>query len=396
MATPEAVAANDVVAAAVARKPSVLILGPALDAMSGVSTHLRMLLGSPLAARFNLRHFQVGSEGRAEGFARRVARILGSPFALAAAVRAQHARVVHLNTSMNGAFCRDFVYAAVAKLCGARVLCQIHGGRLPHEVFRGSRTVQRALRRALKLPDALAVLAQIELEAYRKLVPNQKVVVAANAVEYPVDAAPARDRLGGKVDEPLELIFVGRLTREKGLYELLHGLVTLRARGTRAILLLAGSGPEESRLRRLAAELGLEKAVAFLGPIFGDEKARLLAAADIFVLPSYSEGLPFALLEAMAMGVPVVASDVGAIRDVVIDGVHGLLIAPRQTAAIADAIEKLAADRHRLARMGAACRARIVSGYSVEHLVRDFGGLYSTLCADTPQHPQIGTNRQVI
>ena len=180
------------------------------------------------------------------------------------------------------------------------------------------------------------------------------------------------------------------------MYELLHGLVTLRARGTRAILLLAGSGPEESRLRRLAAELGLEKAVAFLGPIFGAEKARLLAAADIFVLPSYSEGLPFALLEAMAMGVPVVASDVGAIRDVVIDGVHGLLIAPRQTAAIADAIEKLAADRHRLARMGAACRARIVSGYSVEHLVRDFGGLYSTLCADTPQRPQTGTNRQVI
>jgi glycosyltransferase involved in cell wall biosynthesis len=96
------------------------------------------------------------------------------------------------------------------------------------------------------------------------------------------------------------------------------------------------------------------------------------------------------------MGVPVVASDVGAIRDVVIDGVHGRLIAPRQSAAIADAIETLAADRHRLARMGAACRARIVSAYSVEHLVRDFDGLYSTLCADAPRRPRIGTKRQVI
>jgi len=221
------------------------------------------------------------------------------------------------------------------------------------------------------------------------------VVVAANAVEYPVDAAPGRD-IEGDGDEPLQLMFVGRLAREKGLYELLHALATLRARGTRAVLVVAGSGPEESGLRRLAAELGLARAVAFLGPLFGEEKARLLAAADMFVLPSYSEGLPYALLEAMAMGVPVVASDVGAIRDVVIDGVHGRLIAPRQSAAIADAIEKLAADRHRLARMGAACRARIVSAYSVERLVRDFDGLYSTLCADTPQRPRIGTKRQVI
>jgi glycosyltransferase involved in cell wall biosynthesis len=394
VATPEAITANGVVTAAT--KPSVLILGPALDAMSGVSTHLRMLLGSPLAARFDLRHFQVGSEGRSEGLARRVARMLGSPFALAAAVRAQRARVVHLNTSMNVAFCRDMLYAAVAKLCGARVLCQIHGGKLPHEVFAGSRTAQRALRRALKLPDALAVLARIELDAYRRFVPTQKVVVAANAVEYPLDAAPVRDRFRGEIDEPLELIYVGRLAREKGLYELLHALATLRARGTRAVLVVAGSGPEEPGLRRLAAELGLARAVAFLGPLFGAEKARLLAAADMFMLPSYSEGLPYALLEAMAMGVPVVASDVGAIRDVVIDGVHGRLIAPRQSAAIADAIETLAADRHRLARMGAACRARIVSAYSVEHLVRDFDGLYSTLCADAPRRPRIGTKRQVI
>jgi glycosyltransferase involved in cell wall biosynthesis len=394
VATPEAIVAGDSIAGA-AEKPSVLILGPALSAMSGVSTHLRMLLGSRLTESFALHHFQVGSEGRREGVAARLARIVSSPFALAAALRARRAALVHLNTSMNSALWRDLVYALVARACGARVLCQVHGGKLPQQVFPRSGLARRLLCRALAFPDALAVLARTELDAYRNFVPGQTVVVAANAVVC-APTAPPRSQPGAVLDRPLRLVFVGRLTREKGLRELLRALATARGRGTAAILTVAGTGADEPRLRLLATQLGLSGAVVFAGPVFGKDKMRLLRAADVFVLPSYSEGLPYALLEAMSFGVPVIATPVGAIRDVVVDGVHGLLVAPREARAVVAAIEQLAADRHQLAKMGAACRARIASAYSIEHLVHKFAGLYSALCADGHRRSSSGANRRIV
>lgn len=394
MATPEPIAAGDTLGGA-GGKPSVLILGPALGAMSGVSTHLRMLLASPLTESFALHHFQVGSEGRTEGIAARLARIVSSPFALAATLRALRTEVVHLNTSMNSALWRDLVYALVARACGARVLCQVHGGQLPHQVFPRSGVARRLLRRALALPDALAVLARTELDAYRSFVPGQTVVVAANAVDCPAAATRSPQPALAGIDRPLRLVFIGRLTREKGLHELLRGLAAVRDRGTKAVLAVAGSGAYEPRLRLLATQLRLSGAVVFLGPVFGKQKTRLLAAADVFVLPSYGEGLPYAMLEAMALGVPVIATPVGAIRDVVVDGVHGLLVAPREPRAIAQAIEKLAADRHRLAKMGAACRARIASAYSIEHLVRNFASLYSALCGDRRRSASAAKRRVV-
>src|SRR5262245_46575070 len=116
--------------------------------------HVNLLLSSPLAQEFTLAHFQVGSEGRSEGVFARVARLLVSPFRLAATILRRRAAIVHLNTSLNPrAYWRDLVYMLVARLCGASVLYQVHGGALPHEFFRGSGAFTAWLRMTLRLPD---------------------------------------------------------------------------------------------------------------------------------------------------------------------------------------------------------------------------------------------------
>ena len=100
----------------------VVLLGPSREAISGVTTHLNGLLGSRLVARFDLVHFQVGSEGRREGFFGRLARLAASPFLLAATLVRTGAELLHINTSLNRkAYWRDLGYLVVAKLCGARV-----------------------------------------------------------------------------------------------------------------------------------------------------------------------------------------------------------------------------------------------------------------------------------
>jgi glycosyltransferase involved in cell wall biosynthesis len=362
------------------KRSVVVVLGPHREAVSGVSTHLNLLLASRLAREFALVHFQVGSEGRAEGRVGRLVRLMASPVQLAIALLARRAAIVHLNTSLNArAYWRDLAYLLVAKACGSRVLYQVHGGALPQRFFGRSRILAACLRGVLQLPDVIVVLARVELEAYRAFVPRQQIVRLPNGIDcalYPKFQAVHRDP-----SLPLQLLYMGRLAREKGLYDVLEGLRIARAQGAQTRLVIAGSGPEEAALKRRVRQLGLASTVAFVGPMFGESKVKLLGESDAFFLTSYAEGLPYALLEGMAAGMPVIATPVGAIPDVVVDGVHGLLVPPRDPEAIARAVERLASDRAPFERMSAACRERIAAGYSIDRLAGRLSRLYSELCS---------------
>jgi glycosyltransferase involved in cell wall biosynthesis len=362
-------------------RPVVLILGPHRAAVSGVSTHLNLLIDSALGDDFDLVHFQVGSEGREEGALGKMLRLLVSPFALAAAIVFRHASIVHVNSSLNPrAYWRDLAYVFVAKALGARVLYQVHGGKLPRDFFAGSRMLTAFLRGTLRLPDLVVVLAQCELEAYREFLPGQEIVALPNGIDCrPFGAVPT---VRSSPTQPLKLVYVGRVAREKGLYETLQGMRLAHELGVDARLVIGGSGEEADRLKRYAHALGIGPRVIFAGPVFGADKVKLLAGADVMLLPSYSEGLPYALLEGMAAGIPVVATPVGAIPDVVADGIHGFLVPPRDGKAIAEALAILAGDRERLSWMSRACRRRIRAAFSIERLAAELSLHYAQLCGD--------------
>ena len=354
------------------RRPAVLLLGPSRDAISGVTTHVNSLLDSRLAGEFALEHFQVGSEGRAETAPARWLRLAVSPITLAAAVLRRGAAVVHLNTSLNArAWWRDLVYLLVAKACGARVVLQVHGGALDRFVYR--------LRAALRWPDAVVVLSKREQDSWRRHAPQQNILLLPNGIDCAPYLRHSR-RLPANGD-PLRLVYLGRLAAGKGLTETIEALALARSNGVAANLVIAGHGPAEAGLRALARTLGLEREVRFAGPTIGEDKALLLSQSDVLCLASYSEGLPYALLEAMAAGVVPVATAVGGIPDVMQEAVHGRFVPAGDADAIAQAIEALARDRAALARMSAACRKRIAGAYSIERVAADFAQLYASLSA---------------
>jgi glycosyltransferase involved in cell wall biosynthesis len=361
------------------------VLGPGRNAISGVTTHLNTLLDSKLQESFDLFHFRVGSEGRRQSSALRMLRIALSPAALALEILRRDAAVVHLNTSLNArAYWRDLAYLLVARACGARVLLQKHGGSM--EDFCGrSGAFAELVRATLKLADAVVVLSRAELNEYEELLPGGKVVLVPNGI----DCAPYRkyNRLPADPAAPLRLVYIGRLAPRKGLTELLEGFALLRAEGVAARLAIVGSGPEEGRLKVRAKALGVGAGVSFPGPAYGEDKARLLSLSDVLLLPSYSEGLPYSLLEAMAAGVVPVVTRVGAIPDVMRAGTHGLFVPVRDAKAIAGAVAELASDRAWLARMSAACRSRAATMYSAERLAADFAGLYAALHAPRSPRP---------
>ncbi len=361
--------------------PVVVVLGPDRSAVSGVSTHVNLLMESSLADEFEMIHFQVGSEGRSENPLGKALRLAVSPLALAATIVFRHVSVVHINTSMNRkAYWRDLAYLAVAKAFGARVVYQVHGGALPAQFFAGNRILTRFLRWTLRLPDRVLVLGQGEQGAYRRFVPEQDVTALPNGIDVrPFAGVPTVQSMP---DAPLRLVYIGRIAREKGLYETLQGMRLAQELGVDTRIAIAGAGSEEPRLRRYAQALGIASRVCFVGPVFGTDKVKLLAGADAMLLASYAEGLPYALLESMAAGVPVIATPVGAIPDVVSDGIHGFLVPPRDGKAIAEALAVMAGDRERLSWMSRACRRRIRAAFSIERLAQELSIVhYARACA---------------
>ncbi len=210
----------------------------------------------------------------------------------------------------------------------------------------------------------------------------QAVGVAADRiVELPngVDT-DRRPRTDYGLGDPATITYVGRLHRQKGLDVLLHAFAELRPRlSHRVVLRFIGEGPMEPQLRALADRLGVAADVCFLGR--RDDVAAYLDDADVFVLPSHAEGLSNALLEAMACGVPPVVSDVPGNRDVVVDGVNGLLATAGDPARLARALERVLGNRALRERIGAAARATTTRTYSVDAVADRYRRLYATLGA---------------
>ena len=160
------------------------------------------------------------------------------------------------------------------------------------------------------------------------------------------------------------VLSVGRLSREKGHIDLILAMKALKAKNSdsKIKLIIVGGGPERPRLEQAANDAGLHADVAFAGQV-GDVKPYY-RAADVFVLPSHSEGSPNALLEAMAAGVPVVAANVGGVPEIIKDGTNGLLVPSRDPAALAAGIRRLLSDPAESSRLANNARSTVIANHS--------------------------------
>jgi glycosyltransferase involved in cell wall biosynthesis len=359
--------------------PRVLLLGPALTAVSGVSTHLNVILTSDLQRHFTLAHFQVGSEGRQETRLQKLWRFVTSPLQLAIVVVKARMSIVHVNTALNQkAFWRDLAYLCVTKLLRRRVLTQVHGELHPQEFAADSIVLTWLVRQFLVRSDAVTILSRADLAAFRAFDDRIKVYLVPNAIDPTglLDEPRSFNRT-----QPLRLVFMGRMVATKGIFEMVNALHRLKQQGRQFTLSIVGNGPEEAQLRQLVADCGLDDRIEFQGGVFGAAKQRLWLDSDVFLFPTYTEGLPYALLEAMAAGCVPVTTPVGAIPDVMDTNVHGLLVPAKEPSRLAAAIAQLDDDRAALVRMAEESRRRIAEGYTCKRLAAAFGAVYRELSA---------------
>ncbi|MCS7220088.1 MAG: glycosyltransferase family 4 protein [Anaerolineae bacterium] len=228
----------------------------------------------------------------------------------------------------------------------------------------------------VKEADVLIAVSHIvarQLQAYYRSLPCPIVILnGVDVIQFarkPDLSFVVRGRLGLSPSAKM-LISVGRLQVEKGLHLLLQALARLRRPGVH--LLIVGQGRDEARLRRLAQRYRLASQVHFTGFVPHEELPAYLNAADIFVMPTLCvEGLPMVILEAMACGLPIVASDIGGIPTAVDHGRNGLLFPPGDVDQLAGHIGRLLDEPGLACALGEAARAKAVEQFSLERMVRD-------------------------
>ena len=205
-------------------------------------------------------------------------------------------------------------------------------------------------------------------------------------VEKPVHIIPfsaAMGRRHGRASENKEIIFVGRLVTRKGVKYLIEAFHKV-CRSIPHDLVIVGNGPERGRLEELATNLGLTDRVRFTGTISDDALNQYYASCSFLVLPAVfdekgdTEGLGVVLLEAMSCGKPVIASEVGGITDIVVDGENGLLVPPGDPNALAVAIRKLAKDRKLRRELGRFGRKTVDEKFNWDRIVGDLIKLYNS------------------
>lgn len=236
----------------------------------------------------------------------------------------------------------------------------------------------------------LAVSREIAGELVDRLGwPAEKVEVVYNAVDVERVAVPAppglREQLGGSETRPLVLT-PARLDAQKGHETLLEAAAEV----PEAMFVLAGEGPLRAELEARAVELGVGDRVQFLGR--REDVPALLAACDVFALPSLYEGSSLAVLEAMAAGIPVVSSAIGGTEELIDDGRSGLLVPPGDAPALAAALRRLLGDADLRRDLAAKARARVEEGLTREQNAKRVAGVYCELLGDLESLPESRRN----
>jgi glycosyltransferase involved in cell wall biosynthesis len=229
---------------------------------------------------------------------------------------------------------------------------------------------------SLSRANRVVALSQAWRAKLRDMSPEARIVVVENAVAMP-EVVPSRGGAGR-----CRFALLARMDEWKGIDDLLAACAKLRGAGVELDVELAGppgTAGDAATLARKIEALDLEGNVRYVGPVHGEEKAELLRGADVYIQPSHHEGMPISLLEALGFGLPVVATSVGAVPEVITDGSEGLLVPPHRSDLLAAAMRAVATDPTGRQRMSRAARRRVSARFGLDRFRNDLLSLYHEL-----------------
>jgi len=278
--------------------------------------------------------------------------------------------LLHVHTSSRNSFWRKCLFIVPALLSCRPVILHLHGSEFMQFFENECGRVKKAVvRQVFSRCDKVLVLSESWRRAVERITRRDNLEVLKNASPLFNKSSPGRERKTNR------LLFLGRLGRRKGIYVLLESLSAVRKLFPDVTLSVGGDG-EIEQVRSRVRELDLTEVVDVLGWVRGDDKHLLLETSTVFVLPSHDEGVPISILEAMSASLPIVATPVGGVPEVVRDGMDGILVETGNSVALANAICRLLGDKTLAESMGRnACERHRVE-HSVDSVLQRLEAIY--------------------
>ncbi len=338
----------------------------------GIASYVRAMQQTPMWTDWNVRHVVTHGDGSTAEKIGTFAR--GAVLFVIELIRFRP-HVVHLHASARGSFVRKAALFWISRPARVPVVMHMHGSAFPEFYATSPRAFRAVIRATLRGTSAFVALGEVWSDRIREIAPTARIIAIPNAIRVGPRAPQPEP------GEPVSVVFLGRIGEHKGTFRLLDAWAALAADPafgtgvrTAATLTLAGDG-EVDRARRRIRDLGLDDTVEVHSWLSEPEVAKLLDQAHVLVLPSRNEGQPMAILEAMARGVCVVATEVGGIPEMIGDGC-GVLIPPEDTEAIEAALRQVIWDRELRASRGAAAHARAAARFDVDAVAARLDALY--------------------
>ena len=256
--------------------------------------------------------------------------------------------IIHIHTSQGIALLKDTFFVLSGKVFYSNVVLHVHAPNFDKLYCKQSPILQSYIRRVMKRADIVIALSSEWKKRIAQIIPNNQIFILRNCIDVN-NIPPHIFSLEAKG------LFLGSVGLRKGAFDLIEAIGRIKLKGISLKVWIVGYEAREGDLQRarsMQEELQLGDYVKILGTVYGEKKKNLLSKANFFVLPSYNEGLPMAILEAMAAGMAIISTSVGGIPEIVKDGYNGFIVNPGDVNALTEKLSILAGDLELLNIMG--------------------------------------------
>ncbi len=344
-------------------KKKVLMIGPARSVHGGISGVVNNYYEAGLDKQVDLCYIGTMVEGS------KVKKLIKAAVAyLQFLCKLPGYDIVHVNVASDASYVRKSLFIKAADRAGKKIVLHQHGGDF--EGYYGGLSDKRKerVKKVLSMGDVFVALTPMAKEFFEMIVEPDKIMVLPNAVSVPSEMT--------KTYGQKKLLFLGRICKEKGIRELLAVMPELKKQFPDVMLYLGGIWEDESLKEQVEAH---KDCVTYIGWISGKEKEKYLADCDIFVLPTYFEGQPVSVLEAMAYSCAIAASEVGGIPQMITHEQTGLLMKPKSPESICEQLTKLLGDQMLCRYLGQNAREKVQKEFSIEESMKRLLSVYERL-----------------
>ena len=284
--------------------------------------------------------------------------------------------IVHVNMASDSSYYRKSVFVRTARIFHKKIVIHQHGGSFMEFYEKDlSDAGRRRAKKVLSMGDAFLVLGTAWKDFFGTIIGRDRITMLPNAIWVPTS--------DNKQYGVHKILFLGRLCKAKGIVELLTVMPKLKEKYPDVRLYLGGVW-EDQGLKNMAELLG--DCVIDLGWVSGEAKQKYLRECDIFVMPSYFEGQPVSILEAMANSCAIVASRIGGIPDMIVEGETGVFVIPQDTKTLEEGLLRLLAEPELCRKLGENAHRKVENEFSIEDNIKQLLAIYESISCGERQH----------